>query len=123
MKISLIQKLEIFARGRYPNWINGGEFERLAMDEGKKASNASRRLREMYAAGILERHEEKSVSYRFIPPNLRTIEAKEKESPPPRESPKQAKKFWARVNQTTEPVKFVEAFKNKVETINQSKLL
>jgi predicted transcriptional regulator len=60
-----------------PFWISGGEIEKLSMEVGKKASNASRRLRELHEAGILERREVNGyVEYRYIP----------KEDP---------KKFWS----------------------------
>ena len=36
-------------------WVNGGEIERLAEDLGYKASNASRRCREIYNSGLVER--------------------------------------------------------------------
>ena len=36
-------------------WINGGEIERLAEGAGYKASNASRRLRELHNEQLLER--------------------------------------------------------------------
>lgn len=67
MKISLVEKLIAHAKGKYPHAINGGEFEVLAFNEGKKASNASRRCRELVDAGVFERIAGKSVSYRWIP--------------------------------------------------------
>lgn len=55
-------------------WVNGGEIERQAMEQGYKASNASRRLRELYEDGKLEREERpgtirktKTVWYRIVP--------------------------------------------------------
>lgn len=50
-----------------PNaWINGGEIERHALEAGYKASNSSRRCRELYAEGYLDRMEyEGSVWYRY----------------------------------------------------------
>lgn len=36
-------------------WINGGEIEKLAMETGYKASNASRRLRELSEDGVIDR--------------------------------------------------------------------
>lgn len=110
MKLSLITKLELLAKGYYPNALNGGEFERLAMSEGMKASNASRRCREMVEAGILERIGGKSVSYRWIPPENRPGE------PPP----KVPKKFWQGVNQRTigivEEINKIPAFKETSKT-------
>ena len=38
-------------------WVNGGSIERLAMDHGYKASNASRRMREMHDDKLVEREE------------------------------------------------------------------
>ena len=55
-------------------WINGSFYEKKAMDEGKKASNASRRLRELAQDGLIERQEFKSskgrssVFYRSLQP-------------------------------------------------------
>lgn len=56
----------------HPEMVNGGEIERLAMEKGYKASNASRRLRELQEEGILARREIKnpktkikSVWYKF----------------------------------------------------------
>lgn len=66
-KISLVEKLKIHAKGKYPHFVNGGEFELLAQNEGFKSSNASRRLRELANVGILERRlNGKSVEYRWI---------------------------------------------------------
>lgn len=51
-----------------PNvWINGGEIERLALAAEYKASTASRRLREMEDAGLIERRLNKKghVEYRI----------------------------------------------------------
>jgi len=52
------------------DWVNGGEIERLALDAGYKASNASRRLREIHEDGLIEREERpgpraRSVWYRI----------------------------------------------------------
>lgn len=43
-------------------WINGGELEKLAESVGYKASNASRRCRELYNEDLLERKVEKSTN-------------------------------------------------------------
>ena len=55
---------------RHPDrFINGGDIERLAMQVGYKASNASRRLRELHEEGFLERQIEgkcKSVWYKLF---------------------------------------------------------
>ena len=67
-KLPLIKKIELMIQGKYPRFVNGGEAERLAMNEGYKSSNASRRCRELVKAGKLERriNENKSVEYRWI---------------------------------------------------------
>ena len=71
-------------KSAYPNYVNGGEIERFALDEKFKASNASRRLRELYQAGLLERRINKdsrnSVEYRWLPPLPKSPEEQEKES-------------------------------------------
>ena len=70
MKISLREKLILFAKGKSPHYFNGGAAELLAQNEGYKASNASRRLRELENAGVLERRMAgKSVEYRLKPQN------------------------------------------------------
>ena len=48
-------------------WINGGEIERLALEAGYKASNASRRCRELAKEGHIRRRENAKgfVEYRF----------------------------------------------------------
>jgi hypothetical protein len=56
-------------------WVNGGEIERLALDLGYKASNASRRLREMREQGLIIDEERqgthaKTVWYRIPDGNL-----------------------------------------------------
>jgi DNA-binding Lrp family transcriptional regulator len=50
---------------RKGDWVNGATIERLAMEAGFKASNASRRCRELANEGIFERKEEGSVYYRY----------------------------------------------------------
>jgi len=52
-----------------PNkWINGGELERKAQEIGYKASNCSRRCRELYQNGKIDRQIiNGSVSYKFRP--------------------------------------------------------
>ncbi len=54
-------------------WHNGGEIERQALEHGYKASNASRRLRELYEDHVVEREERpgtlrktKTVWYRML---------------------------------------------------------
>lgn len=51
-------------------FVNGGELERLGMDLGYKASNASRRCRELEKEGGIEKRENEkgSVEYRYLGP-------------------------------------------------------
>jgi len=78
-------KRQIVELARRENqWLNGGRFERLAMDLGYKPSNASRRCRELVNEGLLERriNDKKCVEYKFIPPKPLTpkeIKAEEEE--------------------------------------------
>jgi hypothetical protein len=66
-KISLKQKIKAYAQGKR-DWFNGGDLERLAMDNGYKAANSGRRARELENEGILERRlsDGGSVEYRFV---------------------------------------------------------
>jgi hypothetical protein len=67
-KLSLAKRIENYLRKHPDTFFNGGEIERLSMSAGYKASNGSRRCREMVEEGILERKEEKgSVWYRYVP--------------------------------------------------------
>lgn len=97
--MTLTEKIIELADNEYPNWCNGGRFERLAGELGFKMSNASRRLREQAAgrrgskdkfvefAPTLEvRRNGISVEYRFIPreqrigtPEVKKLSAQEKE--------------------------------------------
>lgn len=64
-KPSLISRIESYAK-KNPFWISGSSYEKLAMEANFKASNCSRRLRELCVAGILERREVKGhVEYRY----------------------------------------------------------
>jgi len=49
-------------------WVNGGEIERRALNAGWKASNDSRRLRELYVEGKVDRREDAkgTVEYLFV---------------------------------------------------------
>ena len=74
MKPSLKNRILAYIR-KQKGYVNGGELERLAEQAGYKASNASRRARELYQEGLLERKIEKSlyskiasVWYATIPP-------------------------------------------------------
>lgn len=63
---SLSVRIERYLKSNPGVWQNGGEIERLAMGIGYKASNASRRCRELAQEGTIERKEEKgSVWYRY----------------------------------------------------------
>jgi len=65
LKSQLLEQL----KRSYPKWLNGGEGERFALDNGFKASNAGRRLRELAKAGTIERriNEGGSVEYQYRP--------------------------------------------------------
>jgi len=66
-KPGLKVRLAQFAQEKYPNWINGGDFEVFATTLGKKASNGSRRCRELADEGTFERRMNgKSVEYRYL---------------------------------------------------------
>jgi len=56
-----------YARTRQGDWFNGGSIEVLAGKNGYKASNASRRARELCNSGILERrlNEQRCVEYKW----------------------------------------------------------
>ena len=65
-KPSLKIRLAQFAKEKYPNWINGGELEVFSISLNFKASNGSRRCRELVDEGTLERRiNGKSVEYRY----------------------------------------------------------
>jgi len=57
-----------FAKRNYGEWINGGEFERFAMELGYKPSNASRRLRELADNNIFDHryNEKRQVEYKYL---------------------------------------------------------
>lgn len=66
-KISLRQRALNYLHNN-GGWLNGGELERLALSVGYKASNVSRRLRELHEEGLLDRREiHGSVEYRYKP--------------------------------------------------------
>lgn len=66
-KPSLKVRLAQFAKEKYPAFINGGEFETFSITLGFKASNGSRRCRELADEGTLERRiNGKSVEYRYL---------------------------------------------------------
>lgn len=62
-KVSLKKRiLEYLRKGN--DWVNGGTLERLAESSGYKASNASRRARELENEGLIERKVEKGENSR-----------------------------------------------------------
>lgn len=66
-KPSLSSRIEKYLRIK-GCWINGGEIERLALLAGYKASNGSRRCRELENDRVIERKDEGgSVWYRYVP--------------------------------------------------------
>ena len=70
-------KKEIYKLARYNGgWINGGRYEELARELGYKSSNASRRCRELFTDGYLERrlNDKRCVEYRWQPPKEKTQE-------------------------------------------------
>ena len=73
LKSRILNYFERYDMQYHGVWQNGGEIERLSLDIGYKASNASRRCRELVIEGYLERRERNgSVEYRvpqkFIQP-------------------------------------------------------
>lgn len=67
--LSLKDRITKYAAGRPYVWVSGGEYERLAMEAGYKASNCSRRLRELMRVEhpVLERMEMRGhVWYRYV---------------------------------------------------------
>lgn len=55
-------------KDNYPSFINGGEIERFSIQEGYKASNGSRRSRELYESDLIERtYKNGCVEYRYKP--------------------------------------------------------
>ena len=66
-KPALKVRLAQFAKEKYPAWINGGDLEMFAVTLNFKASNGSRRCRELADEGTLERRMNgKSVEYRYL---------------------------------------------------------
>lgn len=66
-KFSLRQRALNYAK-QQNCWINGGTYERLALANNYKASNISRRLRELHEEGLLDRREvHGTVEYRYKP--------------------------------------------------------
>lgn len=95
MKLSLKKRIENYLR-KAGGWINGGEIESLALSAKYKASNASRRCRELAEENILERKEEKgSVWYKYKPQEKTIIK------------PTFIEKDGSRVVQLTKEVRYV----------------
>ena len=66
-KPSLKILVSLYLKEKYPNWINGGELEQFAITQLYKASNGSRRCRELADEGTFERRMNgKSVEYRYL---------------------------------------------------------
>lgn len=64
-KMKILSLKELLVKECPYDWFNGGWVERFAMEHGYKASNGSRRARELENSGAWERKEEKgSVWYR-----------------------------------------------------------
>ena len=59
-ELSLRERIQRYFDQRPDLWQNGGEIERMALDAGYKASNASRRLRELASEGFLQREERRN---------------------------------------------------------------
>jgi len=65
-KPSLKVLLSLYLKEKSPAWINGGELEQFAITQFYKASNGSRRCRELADEGTFERRMNgKSVEYRY----------------------------------------------------------
>jgi len=67
--MSLRERILAYYRKHAGEWISGGEIERLVAEKTTyKASNASRRLRELREDGLLEAKEVKgTVFYQYVP--------------------------------------------------------
>lgn len=74
MKLSLRQRILDYYRKNAGVWISGGEIEKLvAQRTTYKASNSSRRLRELCEDGLLERKEVKGTVFYRYEKQLKTI--------------------------------------------------
>jgi DNA-binding transcriptional ArsR family regulator len=72
-KLSLKDRLKAYL-DKKGEWVNGGQLEALAMQAGYKASNASRRMRELYEDGLVERQMQgKSVAYKTLSPKTKRV--------------------------------------------------
>ena len=74
--MSLSQRILAYYKKHPNNWISGGEIERLVAEKTTyKASNASRRLRELHEDDLLERDERKgTVFYKYKPQPVKVQE-------------------------------------------------
>ena len=64
-ELSLVERIKRWF-GNHPDiWYNGGQLEEMAMTIGYKASNASRRLRELAEQNILQREERRNGNTRI----------------------------------------------------------
>jgi len=101
-------KLKIFdyLKAREGVWVNGKVIEDRASAIGKKASNASRRCRELSKeSGYIQRRiNGKSVEYRYVNPNLAKPEAYELVGQEVRES-------WENETEKQETKQIVETLK------------
>ena len=77
-QLSLSNRILNYIRKQYPDWVNGGTLERLSLEAGYKASNGSRRAREMESGNLsngkicpvtlIRKEEGGSVWYQATPP-------------------------------------------------------
>lgn len=76
MKLTLRRRLYRYLKRRQGVWYSGGWLERLTVEKtNRKASTASRRLRELAEDGLIERKEAKgTVWYRVPHTTVRRIE-------------------------------------------------
>lgn len=96
-------------------WQNGGKFEVIAFGLGFKASNASRRLRELAEDGLIERKYEKgSVWYRAKPMNVLCPECGGRHDPRWTEH-EPARRNWPEENIKEKLSTFPSAFPKKEE--------
>lgn len=67
--MSLSNQIITKLQEEYPQWVHSGELERLAMQNGYKASNGGRRARELVNAGKIQKSYDKknTVVYKYIP--------------------------------------------------------
>ena len=73
MDLTLVERIKRYFNQRPTLWINGGDIEELSMQAGYKASNASRRLRELAEENFLEREERKGKRVRSVWYKLREV--------------------------------------------------